>query len=99
MDNKIIELGVLQEISSIPLLLFHMGYISKPVYNILFSYSFIFVRLVYYNYTMYNTYLTNSRIFTNTVIIFYILMNMMNFGIAWKMKLVQKLFGIQALLK
>ena len=95
MDNKIIELGVLQEISSIPLSLFHMDYISKPVYNILFSYSFIAVRLIYYNYSMYNVYLINGDIFNNITISFYILMNLTNIGIVWKMKLVQKLFAIR----
>jgi hypothetical protein len=96
MDNKIIELGVLQEISSIPLSLFHMGYISKPVYNILFSYSFIAVRLIYYNYSIYNAYLINGDIFNNITISFYILMNLTNIGIVWKMKLVQKLLGIRS---
>jgi len=99
MDNKIIEVGVLQEISSIPLSLFHMGYISKPVYNILFSYSFIAVRLIYYNYSMYNVYLINGDIFNNIAILFYILMNLTNIGITWKMKLVQKLFGIRSDIK
>ena len=96
---KFIDLCAIYEISTIPRALFEMGHISKPVYNILFSYSFIFIRLIYFNYTMYNTYLSNSAIFTNTVIIFYILMNVMNFGIAWKMKLVQKLFVIQSCLR
>jgi hypothetical protein len=49
---KLIELCMIFEISSIPLSLFYMGYIPKPVYNIVFSYSFIFVRLIYFNYTV-----------------------------------------------
>jgi hypothetical protein len=98
-DNKIIEFGGLQEISTIPLTLFHMGYISKPIYNILFSYSFVFVRLIYYNYLMYCFYLTDSHIFNNITIIFYILMNLTNIGIVWKMKLVQKIFGIRSDIK
>ena len=83
------------ELSSIPLALFHMGYIPKPIYNLVFSYSFIGVRLIYYNYTMYMLYLTDRELFTNTVIGFYTLFNIMNCGIAWKMKLVQKLFAIR----
>ena len=88
--NKIIELGVLQEISSIPLSLFHMGYISKPVYNILFSYSFTFIRFIYYNYLMYNVWIADRPVFNNVTISLYILMNLTNIVIAWKMKLVQK---------
>ena len=94
-NNKIIDISWIFEVSSIPLALYHMGYISKPIYNILFSYSFILMRLIYYNYTMYKAYLINRGLFTNTVIGFYILLNIMNCGIAWKMKLVQKLFAIR----
>lgn len=94
-DNTIIELGGLQEMSTIPLILFYMGYISKPIYNILFSYSFISVRLIYYNYLMYNAYLINGDIFNNIVIVFYILMNLTNICITWKMKLISKLFVIR----
>ena len=83
------------ELSSIPLVLFHMGYIPKPIYNLVFSYSFIGVRLIYVNYILYNAYLTNSSIFTNTNILFCSLVGIMNCGIAWKMKLVQKLFVIR----
>ena len=89
-DNKIIELGVLQELSTISLSLFHMGYISKPVYNIIFPYSFIFVRFIYYNYAIYCALMADRHIFNNVTISFYILMNLTNIGIAWKMKLVQK---------
>lgn len=95
-NNTLIDLTGIFELSSIPLVLFYMEYIPKPIYNILFSYTFISARLIYYNYTMYTAYLTNSALFTNTVIIFYILVNIMNCGIAWKMKLVQKLFGIRS---
>jgi hypothetical protein len=93
--DREIDLISLYEISSIPLMLFYMGYISKPIYNILFSYSFIFVRLIYFNYGMYNLYLTNGGVLSNTTTAFLILLNIMNCGITWKMKLVQKLFGIR----
>ena len=83
------------ELSSIPLALFCMGYIPKPIYNLVFSYSFIGVRLLYVNYILYNAYLTDSSIFTNTNILFCSLVAIMNCGIAWKMKLVQKLFVIR----
>ena len=83
------------ELSSIPLALFCMGYIPKPIYNLVFSYSFIGVRLIYVNYILYNAYLTDSSIFTNTNILFCSLVAIMNCGIAWKMKLVQKLFVIR----
>ena len=89
------ELLAIFELSSIPLVLFYMGYISKPIYNLVFSYSFVCVRLIYYNYTMYMLYLTDRELFTNTVIGFYTLLNVMNFGIVWKMRLVQKLFAIR----
>ena len=94
-NNKLIDITPIFELSSIPLALFYMGYIPKPIYNLLFSYTFIFVRLVYFNYTMYNAYLTDRELFTNTTILFYILVNIMNCGIVWKMRLVQKLFGIR----
>ena len=89
------ELLAIFELSSIPLILFYMDYISKPIYNLVFSYSFISVRLIYYNYTMYMLYLTDRELFTNTVIGFYTLLNVMNLGIVWKMRLVQKLFAIR----
>jgi hypothetical protein len=92
---KLIELCMIFEISTIPLVLFWMGYIPKPIYNILFSYSFIFVRLIYFNYTIYNAYLEDYSMFNNVIIGFYIFLNTMNIGIAWKMKLVQKLFAIR----
>jgi len=93
--RRVMDLACFVEISSISLSLFHMGYISKSVYNTLFSYSFIFVRLFYFNYEMYKLYLTDSESINNTTIIFSALLNIMNCGIAWKMKLVQKLFGIR----
>lgn len=94
-NNKLIDMTTIFELSSIPLVLFYMGYISKPIYNLLFSYTFILMRLMYFNYIIYNAYLTNRWLFTNTTILFYILVNIMNCGIAWKMRLVQKLFGIR----
>jgi hypothetical protein len=94
-DTKLVELGLIQELSSVPLKLFHMGYISKPIYNLLFSYSFIFIRIICYNYFSYITYLTNRDIFNNSVLVFYTIMNITNIGIIWKMKLVQKLFAIR----
>ena len=94
-NNKLIDMTTIFELSSIPLVLFYMGYISKPIYNLLFSYTFILMRLMYFNYIIYNEYLTNRWLFTNTTILFYILVNIMNCGIAWKMRLVQKLFGIR----
>ena len=93
MDNKMIELGCLQELSTIPLVLFYMGYLPKHIYNLVFSYSFIFIRLFYYNYETYKAYLTDGRIFNKLSTSFYILMNLTNIGIAWKMKLVPKLFS------
>ena len=93
--RKIFEIGAIQEIPTIPLSLFHTEYISKPVNNILFSYSFIFIRLIYYNYAMYCAWVTDRHIFNNYAIAGHILMNITNIGIAWKMKLVQKLFGIR----
>jgi hypothetical protein len=92
---KLIELSMIFEISSIPLVLFWMGYIPKPVYNIIFSYSFIFVRLFYFNYITYNMYLDDYTMFNNLIIGIYIFLNTMNVGIAWKMKLFQKLFAIR----
>ena len=94
-NSKLIDISAIFEVSSIPLVLFYMGYIPKPIYNILFSYTFILMRLMYFNYIIYNAYLTNRWLFTNTTILFYILVNIMNCGIAWKMRLVQKLFGIR----
>ena len=99
MHNKIIELGCKQELSSISLVLFYMGYIPKPIYNILFSYSFIFFRLIYPNYEAYKLYLTDSAMVTNIDILSYMLLNIMNSGIAWKMKLVPKLFGFRPVIE
>ena len=93
--NRIIVVMCYQEISSIPLVLFFMGYIPKPVYNLVFSYSFIFIRLFYSNHQLYKEYLINNNIMNNYTIIFMTLFNIMNVGIAWKMKLVQKLFAIR----
>ena len=93
--NRAIDLISLYEISTIPLALFEMGHISKPIYNILFSYSFIFVRLFYFNYEMYKLYLTDSESINNTTAVSFFVVNIMNCGIAWKMKLVQKLFTIR----
>jgi hypothetical protein len=76
-----------------------MGYIPKPIYNILFSYSFIFVRLFYFNYIAYNAYLEDYSMFNNVIIGFYIFLNTMNVGIAWKMKLFQKLFAIRPVIE
>ena len=94
-NSKLIDLSAIFELTSIPLVLFYMEYIPKHIYNILFSYSFIFFRLIYFNYTMYKAYLTDSPLFNNCAIIVYIILNIMNCGIAWKMKLVQKLFGVR----
>ena len=93
--RRAVDLVCFYEISTIPLALFEMGYISKPIYNIIFSYSFIFIRLIYFNHEMYKLYLTEGESINNTTIIFSILLNIMNCGIAWKMKLVQKLFAIR----
>ena len=73
-----------------------MGYLPKPVYNIIFSYSFIFVRLFYYNYATYMAYLADVNIFNRLSTCFYIIMNITNVGIALQMKLVPKLFGWRA---
>ena len=91
--RRAMDIASLYEISSIPIALFHMGYISKPIYNILFSYSFIFIRLFYFNHEMYKLYMTDSESINNTTIIFSIILNIMNCGIVWKMKIVPKLFG------
>lgn len=99
MDNKIIELGCLQELSTIPLVLFYMGYLPKHIYNLVFSYSFIFIRLFYYNYETYKAYLTDGHIFNKLSTSFYIIMNLTNIGIAWKMKLVPKLFAIRPVIQ
>ena len=93
MDNKIIELGCLQELTTIPLVLFYMGYLPKHIYNLVFSYSFIFVRFIYYNYETYKAYITDGHIFNKLSTSFYILMNITNLGIALQMNLVPKLFG------
>ena len=94
-DSKIIKITCLQELSTIPLGLFYMGYISKPIYNLVFSYTFIFVRLVCYNYGMYSLYLTDDTMNNNTTIACAILMNLTNLGVILKMKLFQKLFAFR----
>ncbi len=91
-DNKIIESSTIQELSTIPLVLYYMGYISKPIYNIIFSYTFIFVRIICYNHLSHNVYLNNTHIFSNMAVIFTMLININNIGIYWKMNIVQKLF-------
>lgn len=90
-DNKIIESSTIQELSTIPLVLYYMGYVPKPICNIIFSYTFIFVRIICYNYFSHNVYLNNTHIFSNMIIIFTMLININNIGIYWKMNLVQKL--------
>ena len=95
-DNKISKLTTIQEVSSIVLALFYMEYLPKPIYNILFSFSFISFRLFYYNYTIYCLYLSNKDIFSLMAWGAILLSNVINCGIAWKMKLVPKLFGIRA---
>jgi len=94
-DNKIFKLTTVQEVSSVVLALFYMGYISKPIYNILFSFSFISFRLFYYNYAIYVLYLSNKDIFSVVSWSAILLSNIINIGITWKMRLVQKLFGIR----
>ena len=96
---KLIELCMVYELSTIPLVLFYMGYIPKPIYNIIFSYVFIAVRLIYFNYTIYNAYLEDYSMFNTLIIGIYIFLNTMNIGIAWKMKLVQKLFTIRPVIE
>ena len=93
--ERLVDLVCCYEISSIPLMLFYSGYISKPVYNLVFSYSFLFIRLFYFNHQLYKEYLINTDIMNNYTIIFMTILNIMNCGIAWKMKLVQKLFAIR----
>lgn len=95
-DNKIFKLTTIQEVSSIVLSLFYMGYISKPIYNILFSFSFISFRLFYYNYTICSLYLSNKDVFSVVAWGAILLSNIINCGIVWKMRLVQKLFGGRA---
>lgn len=92
-DNKIFKLTTIQEVSSVILALFYMGYISKPIYNILFSFSFIFFRLFYYNYAIYDLYLSNKDVFSVVAWCAILLSNIINIGVTWKMRLVQKLFG------
>lgn len=92
-DNKIFKLTTIQEVSSVIMALFYMGYISKPIYNILFSFSFISFRLFYYNYAIYGLYLSNKDVFSVVAWGAILLSNIINFGITWKMRLVQKLFG------
>ena len=98
-NSKYIDLSAIFEVSSIPLVLFYMGYIPKPIYNILFSYSFIFFRLIYPNYEAYKLYLTDSAMVTNIDILSYMLLNIMNSGIALQMKLVPKLFGFRPVIE
>ena len=98
-NSRLVDISAIFELSSIPLSLFYMGYIPKPIYNLLFSYSFIFIRLVYFNYNMYIAYLEDKTLYTNTAIVVYSFLNIMNCGIAWKMKLFQKLFGIRSDIK
>lgn len=92
---KLIDLSAIFELSSILLALFYMGYISKPIYNLVFSYSFISVRLIYYNYAMYQLYLEDTSLFNNITISFYILLNIMNCGIVLQMRLIQKVFAFR----
>ena len=94
-NSRLIDISLIFELSSIPLSLFYMGYIPKPIYNLLFSYSFIFIRLVYFNYNMYMAYLEDKNLYTNTAIVVYSFLNIMNCGIAWKMKLFSKLFAVR----
>jgi hypothetical protein len=95
-DSNIIKITCIQELSTIFLALFYMGYIPKPIYNLLFSYTFIFVRLVCYNYAMYNVYMTNINMNNNITIACCIIMNLTNIGVILQMRLVQKLFGVRA---
>ena len=95
-DNKIFKLTTIQEVSNIILSLFYMGYISKPIYNILFSFSFIFFRLFYFNYSIYSLYLSNKDVFSVVAWCAILLSNIINCGITWKMRLVQKLFAIRS---
>ena len=95
-DSNIIKITCIQELSTIPLALFYMGYIPKPIYNLIFSYTFIFVRLICYNYAMYNLYMNDIKMNNNTTIACCLLMNLTNIGVILQMRLVQKLFGGRA---
>jgi hypothetical protein len=95
-DTKIFKLTTIQEVSSILMALFYMGYIPKPIYNILFSFSFISFRLFYFNYAIYGLYLSNKDVFSVVAWGAILLSNIINCGIVWKMRLVQKLFGGRA---
>ena len=95
LNSSLVDLSCIFELSSIPLILFYMGYIPKPIYNLVFSHTFVFVRFAYFNYTMYMAYLADKTLYTNTAIVIYSLLNIMNIGIAWKMKLFHKLFAVR----
>ena len=95
-DYKIFKLTTIQEVSSIVLVLFYMGYISKPIYNILFSMTFIYFRLFYYNYSIYGLYSSNKDVFSLISWGAILLSNIINCGIAWKMRLIPKLFSGRA---
>lgn len=95
-DTKLFKLTSIQEVSNIVMALFYMGYIPKPIYNILFSFSFFSFRLFYYNYAIYGLYLSNKDVFSVVTWGAVLLSNIINCGIVWKMRLVQKLFGGRA---
>ena len=95
LNSRLVDISLIFELSSIPLVLFYMGYLPKHIYNLVFSYSFIFIRFIYFNYNMYMAYLEDKTLYTNTAIVVYSLVNIMNCGIAWKMKLFSKLFAVR----
>ena len=53
------------------------------------------IPLVLFYMYMYKAYLTDKSLFNNYSLTSFLILNIMNCGIAWKMKLVQKLFGIR----
>lgn len=92
LEQNLINAAGILEVSTIVLCLIDLNLISKKTFDILFPSSFIFFRLVVFNFYVFDYLLKTTfdiNIFNYIVIL---LLNIMNIGIVIKMKLVQKLF-------
>ena len=90
-DRYILNCGGILEFSTIILCMIDLNIINKYTFEILFPLSFVGCRLIVFNYYILTYIYINFSSINLFTIIIYTCINIMNFGITIKMRLVQKI--------
>ena len=91
-DKYLINITGIHEFSTIILCLIDMKIINKTYFEILFPISFVLCRLIVYNFYILHYIYHNYYIINNETLIVLIILNIMNLGIAIKMRLFIKIY-------